>query len=166
MANWTPSLENKLRDAFNLFDSGMLKIIIRSFFSYSSSITVVDRSGQLSKKELKNVLKALHIKVDNKELQALLNQMDANGSGEIDFEEFKAAMTKSYFRQHNKTELEAAFKKYDSDGNGFVTVDEFQNIMSNMGRHMSRNEIKSMIQSLDSNNDGKISFDEFVKLFD
>ncbi len=136
------------------------------FFSHCSSITVLDRSGQLSKKELKNVLKALDIKVDKQGLQALLNQMDANGSGEIDFDEFKAAMAKTYFRRHSKAELEAAFKKYDSDGNGFVTIDEFQNIMSNMGRIMSRNEIKSMIQSLDSNNDGKISFDEFIKLFD
>jgi len=109
-------------------------------------------------------LKALNIKVEDKELQALLNQMDANGSGKIEFDEFKAAMAKIYFRRHSKTELEAAFKKYDSDGNGFLTVDEFQNIMSKMGRHMSRNEVKSMIQSLDSNNDGKIAFHEFIKL--
>ena len=107
----------------------------------------------------------MHIKVDEKELQALLNQMDVNGSGEIDFNEFKAAMAKSYLCQHHNTELEAAFKKYDSDGNGFLTIDEFQSAMSKMGRHMSRNEVKSMIQSLDLNSDGKISFDEFIKLF-
>ena len=165
MANLTPGQETKLRDAFNLFDSGMSKIIIRSFSSHCSSITVVDRSGQLCKKELKNVLIALHIKVDDKELQSLLNQMDVNGSGKIEFGEFKAAMVKNYFGRHSKKELEDAFKKYDSDGNGFVTVDEFQNIMSNMGRYMSRHEIKSMIQSLDSNNDGKVSFVEFIKLF-
>jgi calmodulin len=116
---------------------------------------------------LKNVLKALHIKVNDKKLQALLNQMDANGSGEIDFDEFKVAMAKSYFREHDrKKELEAAFKRFDSDGNGFLSMDELQSIMSNIGRHMSRNEVKSMIQSLDSNKDGKISFDEFIKLFD
>ncbi len=111
-------------------------------------------------------MKALHIKVDEKELQVLLNQMDVNGSGEIDFDEFKATMGKSYFRRHSKQELEVAFKRYDADGNGFLTVDEFQSVMSNMGRCMSRNEVRSMIQSFDSNNDGKISFNEFTKLFD
>jgi hypothetical protein len=32
MANLTPSQETKLRAAFDLFDSGMSKIIIRFFF--------------------------------------------------------------------------------------------------------------------------------------
>ena len=125
----------------------------------------VDRSGQLSKKELKNVLKALHIKVNDKELQALLNQMDTNGNGKIDYNEFKAVMAKNFFGRHNEKDLEAAFNKYDSDGNGFLTVDELRNAMANIGRRMSENEIKSMIESLDSNHDGKISFDEFIKLF-
>ncbi len=115
---------------------------------------------------MKNVLKALQIKVDDKELQVLLNQMDGNRSGEIDFNEFKAVMAEKYFRGHHIKELEVAFKKYDSDGNGFITTDELQITMSNLGRRMSRNEIKSMMQSLDINHDGKISFQEFIKLFD
>ena len=100
-------------------------------------------------------MKALNIKVDEQGLQALLNQMDANSSGEIDFNEFKTAMAKIYFRRHSKVELEAVFKKYDSDGNGFLTMDELQNVMSSTGRHMNQEEVRSMVQSLDSNHDGK-----------
>jgi calmodulin len=164
MANLTSNQEKKLRDAFNLFDSSMLKITLFVLFICSSNI-IVDRSGQLSRKELKNVLKALYIKVNDKELQALLNQMDTNGNGNIDFNEFKAVMAKNFFGRHSQKDLEAAFKKYDSDGNGFLTIDELQSAMSSMGRQMTRNEILSMIQSLDLNRDGKISFDEFIKLF-
>ncbi len=111
-------------------------------------------------------MKALHIKVNDKELQALLNQMDANGNGKIDFNEFKAVMGKHFFGGHSKTDLEDAFKRYDSDGNGFLSIDEVQSAMANIGRQMNRLEVRSMIQSLDSNHDGKISFDEFIKLFD
>ena len=64
---------------------------------FFSNYILVDRSGQISKRELKNVLKALQIKVDDKELQVLLNQMDVNRSGEIDFNEFKAVMAEKYF---------------------------------------------------------------------
>lgn len=91
--------------------------------------------------------------------------MDKNNSGQIDFNEFQAAMSTKYFRHFNQNELQSVFDKYDIDKNGFITMDEFQTIMSSMGRHMNKNEIRSMIQSLDSNNDGKISFQEFTKLF-
>ena len=108
----------------------------------------------------------MHIKLNDKELEALLKQMDADGNGKINFSEFKAAMAKGCFRRHNKEELNAAFRKFDSDGNGFLTVDELQLVMSKMGRDMNRSEVKSMIGSLDLNKDGKISFDEFLRLFE
>ncbi|CAF3318729.1 unnamed protein product [Rotaria socialis] len=146
MANLTRNQEQQLRDAFDLFDR--------------------NRSGDISKKELKKVLKTLGIKANEKELQALINQMDADGSGKIDFNEFKAVMGNKYFSRHSTANLEAAFSSFDSDGNGFLTIDELQNVMSRMGRHMTLSEIKAMVQSLDTNKDGKISFNEFAKLFD
>ncbi|CAF3897988.1 unnamed protein product [Rotaria sp. Silwood2] len=146
MANLTSGQEKELRNAFNLFDC--------------------NRSGEISKKELKKILKVLHIKANDKELEALHNQMDKDGSGKIDFNEFKAAMGKSYSRRYSTQELEAAFKTFDSDGNGFLTMDELQCVMSKMGRHMTQNEIKVMVKSLDLDKDGKISFNEFIKLFD
>jgi Ca2+-binding EF-hand superfamily protein len=127
---------------------------------------IKDRSGHISKKELKKVFKALNIYLDDKEIQTLIKLMDTDGNGEVSYNEFKAVMVKSYFSRRCKNEqLEAAFKKYDIDGNGFLTVDEIQLVMTNMGRHMTRTEVKSMIQSLDSDRNGKISFDEFLKLF-
>lgn len=114
---------------------------------------------------MKEVLLNLEIKVDEKELQVLLNKMDTDKSGKIDFHEFKSVMASNYFRRHSKQELEAAFKSFDTDGNGFLSAEEVQIVMSKKGRHMTRNEVKSMIKSLDTNKDGKISFNEFIKMF-
>lgn len=127
---------------------------------------IKDRSGHISKKELKKVFKALNVYLDDKEIQTLIKLMDTDGNGEVSYNEFKDVMAKSYFpRQCKREQLEAAFKKYDIDGNGFLTVDEIQRVMDSTGRHMSRTEVKSMIHSLDSDRNGKISFDEFLKLF-
>jgi calmodulin len=129
-------------------------------------ILFLDHSGKISKLELKKVLHALHIKANDNELQQLLNQMDSDHSGEIDFNEFKTVMGGSFFKKHSKQELQAAFKKFDEDGNGYITANELNHILSRMGRHLSRQDIDAMVKSLDSSGSGKISFDDFSKLFD
>lgn len=116
--------------------------------------------------ELKKILRALNIKASDSEVQQLLQQMDTDNSGEIDFNEFKNVMGASFFKKYSRQELYAAFKKFDADGNGFISSSELEHILSRMGRHLSRNEIEAMVKSVDSSGDGKISFDEFQKLFD
>ena len=164
MATLAAHDENKLRDTFNLFD--ISKCMSSRMTQSVSCLFVVDRSGHISKKELKKVMRALNVELDDKEIHSLIKLMDADGNGEVSYDEFKAVMAKNYFpRQCRKDQLEAAFKRYDSDGNGYLTADEIQRVMANVGRHMTRTEVKSMMQSLDSDRNGKISFDEFLKLF-
>lgn len=127
---------------------------------------LVDRSGKISKPELKKVLQALNIKANDNELKQLMSQMDSDNSGEIDFNEFKKVMGASFFKKYSKQELQGAFKKFDADGNGFITTQELNHILTRMGRHLSQADVEAMIKSLDSSGDGKISFDEFCKLFD
>ena len=64
----TANQEQELHDAFNLFDR--------------------DRSGTISAKELKALCKELGIKVNDREVHAILKQMDVDGDGEISFKEF------------------------------------------------------------------------------
>ena len=61
--------EEKLRDAFNLFDT--------------------DKNGKISKKEIKKVLK---MGIDSKELDEIMAKHDMNKDGEIDFKEFMIMM--------------------------------------------------------------------------
>ena len=92
--------------------------------------------------------------------------MDTDGSGDIDFQEFKRVMGDVFFRKHSRKELEAAFKKFDTDGSGYISTKELQDVMSRMGRHISRQEVEAMLRKIDENGDGKVSFDEFCKLMD
>lgn len=129
-------------------------------------VDIVDRSGRISRIELKRVLQALNIKASDNELQQLMVQMDTDNSGEIDYNEFKKVMSASFFRKYSKQELQAAFKKFDTDNSGYITAHELSHILSRMGRHISQNEVDAMVKSLDASGDGKISFEEFCKLFD
>ena len=162
MTKLTASQERELREAFDLFDSGRYSLTIR----IQDKLLFSDRSGRISRTELKQVLNALNVKTTEKEQQQLMNMMDTDHSGDIDYNEFKRVMADSYFKKHSRQELSTAFKRFDSDGNGYITTKELNEILSRMGRHLNRHEVEAMIKTLDTNGDGKVSFDEFCKLFD
>merc|ERR1712070_340012 len=64
--------DKELRDAFKVFDT--------------------DNNGSIDKKELKRLLKKLGQTLTDAELDAMMNEVDTNGDGEISFEEFKEMM--------------------------------------------------------------------------
>ncbi len=68
--------DRELRDAFAVFDS--------------------DGSGLISRSELKGLLNNLGQVLSDEEIDAMMNVVDKDGNGEIDFEEFKAMMVRSY----------------------------------------------------------------------
>jgi calmodulin len=64
--------EKELRDAFRVFDT--------------------DNSGSIDKKELKRLMKKLGQALSEAELDAMMDEVDTNGDGQISFEEFKELM--------------------------------------------------------------------------
>jgi len=65
--------EKELRDAFAVFDT--------------------DNSGAIDRKELKRLMKKLGQNLSEAELDAMMDEVDINGDGEISFEEFKELMS-------------------------------------------------------------------------
>ncbi|CAF2860314.1 unnamed protein product [Rotaria sp. Silwood2] len=125
----------------------------------------IDGSGKISHRELGNIFKALNVKVNDSQLKQLVNEMDTNGSGQIEFDEFCRVMAATYFKQYSQDELRAAFRQFDQDGSGYIQAEELEHIMQKMGRPYNKAEINAMVKSLDQSGDGKIGFDEFVQLF-
>ena len=54
----------------------------------------VNKDGTISKKELEFILRSLNEDPDEDEINQLLEDVDVDGNGEIDFEEFVALMGK------------------------------------------------------------------------
>lgn len=67
--------DKELRDAFAVFDA--------------------DGSGTISKAELKKLMAQLGQSLSDAELDAMMDEVDADKNGEIDFPEFKAMMVSS-----------------------------------------------------------------------
>jgi calcium-dependent protein kinase len=94
------------------------------------------------------------------DLDALLRNIDSDGSGQIDFSEFIAATLTQ--KQYLKREVMwAAFRTFDLDGDGSITKAELKQVIDST---MTDEDITAMISEVDLDGDGTIGFDEFCEM--
>jgi len=122
-----------------------------------------DGNGVLTKEELVEGYKKVFIDRANSELEILkiVDEVDINHSGYIDFTEFiVAAMNREKLLSQKK--LEQAFHLFDQDNDGYITRAELANVMG--GIDMDDEQWKKLVEEVDTNKDGKISQEEFTNL--
>ena len=96
------------------------------------------------------------------ELQDMINEVDADGNGTIDFPG-SPPMARKMKDTDSEEELKEAFRVFDKDGNGFISAAEFRHIMTNP-REVMDEEVDEMIREADIDGDGQINYEEFVKV--
>ena len=67
------------------------------------------------------------------ELQDMINEVDADGNGTIDFPEFLTMMAREMRDTDSEEEIKEAFKVFDKDGNGYISAAELRHVMTNLG---------------------------------
>jgi calmodulin len=83
------------------------------------------------------------------ELQDMINEVDADGNGTIDFPEFLTMMARKMRDTDSEEEIKEAFKVFDKDGNGYISAAELRHVMTNLGEKLSDNEVDEMIREAD-----------------
>ena len=98
------------------------------------------------------------------ELQDVINEVDADGNGTIDFPEFLNLMARKMKDTDSEEELKEAFRVFDKDQNGFISAAELRHVMTNLGEKLTDEEVDEMIREADVDGDGQINYEEFVKV--
>jgi calmodulin len=88
-----------------------------------------DGDGTITTKELGTVMRSLGQNPTEAELQDMINEVDADGNGTIDFPEFLTMMA----RKMRDTDSEEEIKVFDKDGNGYISAAELRHVMTNLG---------------------------------
>src|SRR3954471_13743652 len=83
------------------------------------------------------------------ELQDMINEVDADGNGTIDFPEFLTMMARKMKDTDSEEEIKEAFKVFDKDGNGFMSAAELRHVMTNRGEKLTDEEVDEMIREAD-----------------
>ena len=123
-----------------------------------------DRDGAINNKELGTVMRNLGQNPSEEELKQMINEIDFDKNGVIDFNEFLYLMVKKMNGNDTEEELLEAFKVFDRDGNGYVTSHELRNVMTSLCEETSPEEIEEMIKEADIDGDGQVDYQEFVKM--
>jgi len=133
-------------------------------FKEAFSLFDKDGDGMITTRELGTVMRSLGQNPTEAELADMINEVDTDGSGTIDFPEFLNMMARKMKDSDNEDEIREAFKVFDKDGNGYISAAELRHVMTNLGEKLTDEEVDEMIQEADIDGDGQINYDEFVKM--
>ena len=79
----------------------------------------------------------------------MINEVDADGNGTIDFPEFLNLMARKMKDTDSEEELKEAFRVFDKDQNGFIFAAELCHVMTNLGEKLTDEEVDEMIREAD-----------------
>ncbi|KAI1811359.1 putative calmodulin [Poronia punctata] len=130
-------------------------------YSADDSIRIL---GVITKDELGTVMRSLGQNPSQAELEDMINEVDGNNSGTIDFAEFLTMMARKMNSTDSEEEIREAFKVFDRDNNGFISAAELRHVMTSIGEKLTDEEVEEMIREADQDGDGRIDYNEFVQL--
>ncbi|CAM4680163.1 unnamed protein product [Leuciscus chuanchicus] len=128
-----------------------------------------DGGGDISTKELGTVMRMLGQNPTREELDAIIEEVDEDGSGTIDFEEFLVMMVHQLKEDQagkSEEELSECFRVFDKNQDGFIDREEFGDIMRATGEPLAEEDVDELMADADTNKDGKLDFDEFLKMME
>lgn len=96
------------------------------------------------------------------ELSDMINEVDQDGNGTVEFAEFVILMTNKVKEMTKEDEIYEAFMVLDKEKDDFISEKELKYFMRKVAHiKLSSEEAKAMIEFADSDGDGLINYDDF-----
>merc|ERR1712045_828541 len=148
-------------DSYGL-DEEQVKNLKRTFDQFDSN-----KVGALSVGTVQTILKMMGMHVSCHALQEIVDEIDEDGSGELEFPEFIQLAAKFLIEEDEeqmKWELREAFRIYDKQGNGYITVEVLKEILREIDGSLSDYEVEQIVEEVDEDASGTVDFDEFMAM--
>ena len=146
MTNFSENEIDRMRDIFSKIDK--------------------DKNGEISVKELRRALKKTGIDFTCKGIHTIMKQVDENGDGRINCEEFTKCMANLPKQKENHAYSQAikAFIKFDKNHDGFIDIDELKEALEDLNLETDPKKMEKIFETLDTDDNGQVDYIEFGTL--
>lgn len=158
----------RLSTGFDWISSSFAAMEISTQLKQVFKLIDANGDGKISPVELGKLLMCLGHDESKatKEAEGIVKEVDCNGDGFIDLDEFMDVVgSRSEGGWGSKEDLMDAFLVFDTDRNGFISAKELQRVLISLGYNKcSLKECFLMIRGVDMNGDGLVDFEEFTSM--
>ncbi|KAL4433462.1 hypothetical protein ABPG77_010315 [Micractinium sp. CCAP 211/92] len=125
-----------------------------------------DSDGRVTYSELKQALQNGHFSLSAQEVEQLLEQVDQQHRGQIDFEQWAAAMADwRSFKDDRAADwdglVKRAFRSMDPDGDGVITAQELELLLCGEDGCEVPDIVDAALREADADHDGKLDLQDF-----
>ncbi|KAH8407510.1 hypothetical protein KR222_004642, partial [Zaprionus bogoriensis] len=131
-------------------------------FEIAFKILDTSHDGKVTAKELGSFLEALGQDYNEGDMMSIVNELDTEGCGAIEFPNFVRAIAAKMCKVPYESELREVFRIFDKSDVGYINFYSLRTVMFSLHEMLSDEGIVEMIRSADHDGDGVISFEDFV----
>ena len=94
------------------------------------------------------------------EAEDMINEVDADGNGTIDFHDFQTMMARKMKDTDTKEEIREPSRVFDKDS--FISAAKLRHVMTNLGEKLIDEEVDEMIREADIYSDGHVDYNDMM----
>ncbi|XP_006769760.1 PREDICTED: centrin-2 [Myotis davidii] len=109
-------------------------------------------------------MRAMGFELKKEELMKMINEVDPEGTGKMNFNDFLNLMTQKMFGKDSKEDILKAFKFFDDDETGTISFDNLKRVSKELGEDMTDEELQDMIDKAACSGEGGVNEEDFLRI--
>jgi calmodulin len=109
----------------------------------------------------------LQINASQQEIDLMIGEIDKDGDGEIQFEEFVAVMSRKVQATYTSEEVKHAFKVFEGAGvpPGMIRIDDLEKALTVYGAdRLTPEQVGDLLAQIETTSGGLFNYSEYVNL--
>jgi calmodulin len=130
------------------------------------SLVDKDGGGTISKDELGELMDTLGIDASPEDIDYMIAEIDQDGTGEINFEEFVTVMSRKVNATYTSDQVKRAFKLFEAGGpTGYVKAETLKRALCTYGSEkLSEEQANDLVNQLEADPQGMINYEVYVDM--